>query len=229
MLAFLLGLSLLLQSCGSGSKKTDDRELEERKLEIKRDHEVIDATSNFRPGWIEDAEIWAKNYNQDIERFRYFSYETDPQVDKNIACKMAKANARTDVASEVATFIDQQLNSSIEGDPNINPDDPEINTLKKYVSTNLAEKIQALVHGVIVQKTHFEKRKYLKTLGAKKDFTGYTCAVLLKMESKLLKTLIQNAIDMTVNDTKDPETKELVKNKLKNSPDKFKKEETASN
>ena len=224
----VLSISILislffLASCGSGSKKKDDRELEERKITIKRDYDVIDATSNFVPGWIEDAELWAKNYNKDIEKFRFFSFEIDPQVGKVIACKLAKAHARTDVASEVATFIDQTLSNSIEGDSSIDQNAPKISEVKKYVSNDLKEKIQALIHGAIIAKTHWQKRKYLKSKGAKKDFIGHTCAVLVRMERELLGNLIKKAIEATVDSTTDPKTKEVVKKSLDSAAEKYNK------
>ena len=69
--------------------------------EIKKEYEVRDASSNFRPGWIEDAEVWAKQNEKDLDKNRFFSFETEPKVVRSVACDIAKANARADIASEI--------------------------------------------------------------------------------------------------------------------------------
>ena len=69
---------LLLVACGSSKKK--DRELEEREHEsIQRDYVVRDASSMHRPGWVEDAEVYARSHeNYNSKETRYFSFETSP-------------------------------------------------------------------------------------------------------------------------------------------------------
>ena len=143
---------ILLTSCGSSKK--DLRELEERKHEeIKRDFVVRDSSSNFRPGWIEDAEIWAKNHTLDMKKYRYFSYETEPKISRGSACDLAKANTKVDIAGEIATFIDKTFSESKEGKIGIDENNPNITALKEYMESTLAQKIQALIHGASVVKT----------------------------------------------------------------------------
>ena len=106
-LGILLVCSLpaLFISCSS-SKKEEKKLQEVVHSTIKRDFEVRDASSNTRPGWIEDAEVWATSNEKNAGTYRYFSYETEPKVNRSMACSLAKANAKADIAGEIVTFID---------------------------------------------------------------------------------------------------------------------------
>lgn len=216
-------LSLLMIAAVTVSCATkDDRKLEEREHEeIARDYLVRDASSKFRPGWIEDAELWSRNHSKDTSKFRYFSYETDPKVSRNISCNLAKANARTDIAGEITTFIDKQLGASTQGNANIDENNPNIQELREYVENTLAEKIQALIHGAAVEKTYWEKRAYMKDKGAKKDFTAWTCAVFIRMPSERLKRAIDEAANHVVKRADDPETKDAVRKAMDDASSNF--------
>src|SRR6056300_258066 len=151
---WLLMTIIILSSCSSTDK--DDRKLEEREHEnLKRDYTVRDASSKFRPGWIEDAEVWAKNYSYDLQKFRFFSFESEPKVSRTMACNLAKANAKADIAGEITTFIDKTISESTEGEAGIDPNNPVINSLRQYVSNNLTSKIQSLLYGASVIKTYW--------------------------------------------------------------------------
>ena len=185
----LMAAGLLLVGCAGSGKKI----LTERKHEnIKRDYEVTDASSSVRPGWIEDAVVWAGNHKED-SRFRYFSYETDPMIDRRIACDLAAANSKSHIAGEISTFIHKNLNVSREGSGQMKD-----RSLEQFIQHSLKEKIQGTIHGSAVYKTYWEKRHYLLKLGAKKEMTGYTCAVLTRIEASSLKTAVEKARQLLV-------------------------------
>jgi len=214
----------LLFGC-AGHKK--ERETEGREHEnIKRDYMVRDASSNTRPGWTENAELWAKEHGKDIKKYRFFSYETEPKVSRGIACNLAKANVKTDIAGEIATFIDKQLAVSQEGNASVDENNPKVRAMREFVENTLAEKVQALIHGAAIVKTYWEKRKYMQKLGAKQDFIVYTCAVFLRMPSDRLARAINEAANHVANSTDDPSTKDNVKRALKNASDNFVKAKT---
>ncbi|MCO4793856.1 MAG: LPP20 family lipoprotein [Bacteriovoracaceae bacterium] len=218
-LSSLIILSAILATGCSSTKK--EAMPEEREHEnIKRDYEVRDASSNSRPGWVEDAEVWANGHGKDIKKFRFFSFETEPKVSRSISCNIAKANARADIAGEIATFIDKSLATTTEGNANIDENNPHIESLKQYVENTLAEKVQALIHGAAVVKTYWEKRKYLKKKGAKKDFTGWTCAVFLRMPNGRLQSAIEEAANFVVKKA-DPEIKAKVKKAMNDASNNF--------
>jgi hypothetical protein len=216
-LTFLVAGALVVSCASKDNKKLEEREHEN----IARDYLVVDASSNTRPGWIEDAEVWARNHSKDTNKFSYFSYETDPKVSRNISCNLAKANAKSDIAGEITTFIDKQLGASTQGNANIDENNPQIESLREYVENTLTEKIQALIHGAHVEKTYWEKRKYLKDKGAKKDFTAWTCGVFLRMPTESLKRAIDEAANHVAGRNDDPETKETVRKALKDASENF--------
>jgi len=219
---WLLMTIIILSSCSSTDK--DDRKLEEREHEnLKRDYTVRDASSKFRPGWIEDAEVWAKNYSYDLQKFRFFSFESEPKVSRTMACNLAKANAKADIAGEITTFIDKTISESTEGEAGIDPNNPVINSLRQYVSNNLTSKIQSLLYGASVIKTYWEKRSFSTDLGAKKDYIGYTCGALVRIPASRLSRAIDQAVEMVSNRVKDKEIKEKVEKALKNANESFQK------
>ncbi|MBY0516618.1 MAG: hypothetical protein K2P81_06915 [Bacteriovoracaceae bacterium] len=202
-------LALVAVGCSSKRKvkEVDNTET------IKKDFEVRDASSNFRPAWIEDAEVWSEQEKKD-DNWRWFAFETEPKVNREIACNLAKANARADIAGEITTFIQKTLAESTEGQAAIDPSNPKTQPLRDYVSNTLAERVQSLIHGSAVTKTYWEKRQFVKEMGAKKDYIGFTCAVLVRMDKKVLKDAIDKASEEVVNKAADPEVKENVKKAL---------------
>jgi hypothetical protein len=220
-LTLIVMMSILGMSCSSTKKERVPEDVENE--DIQKDYKVKDASSNIRPGWIEDAEVWAGGHGKDTAKYRFFSYETDPKVSRNISCNLAKANTRVDIASEITTFIDKSLGFSQEGNASVDENNPQVVALREYVENTLAEKVQALIHGAAVVKTYWEKRRYLKSEGAKKDYNAYTCAVLIRMSSKRLKNAVDEAANHVVSRVDDPETKAQVKKALDDASENFDK------
>lgn len=216
LLSLLLVLSLGV-ACSS-KKKVKDVDNSDT---IARDFEVRDASSTVRPGWIEDAEVWVEQEKMDTAKYRYFSYETEPKVNREIACNLAKANVRTDIASEITTFIQKSLAASQEGQAAIDANNPKTAPLREYVSNTMSERVQSLIHGAAVIKTYWEKRNYQVKMGAKKDYVGFTCATLIRMESSRLKAAIDKASEDLVKQADDADTKANVKKALENLSDDF--------
>lgn len=212
-----------LAACSSSKKEpVVERPVEDVKhTEIKKEYEVRDASSNFRPGWIEDAEVWAKQNEKGTDKNRFFSYESEPKVTRGVACDIAKANVRSDIASEITTFIEKSLATTQEGNASIDMNNPKLAPLKEYMESTLAEKVQSLVHGAAVVKTYWEQREFKKSLGAKEDFKAYTCAVLIRMDADRLKKSVDDAASFVVKKVEDPEAKENVKKALQNVSDNF--------
>lgn len=182
----------MLSSCAS--KKRERVPKDEVHKDLSRDYQVTEASSGVRPGWIEDAEIWAREHGRDIEAYRYFSFETEPKASRSIACSLARANATADIAREISTFINQSLTTSTYGDASIDPQNPNINRLRQYVETTLAEKVQGQVSGARVIKTYWEKRNYQQRMGAPRDYQGWTCAAFIQMDGEQLGRLIDFAV-----------------------------------
>lgn len=216
-LFFLLLIFTMATSCSS-KKKIKEIDYSET---ISRDYKVKESTTNgIRPGWIEDPEAWATQENMDTKKYRFFSFETEPKVNREIACNLAKANVRSDIASEITTFIQKSLASSTEGAAAIDPNNPKTLPMRDYVANTLAEKVQSLLHGAAPIKTYWEKRSYQKDLGAKKDYIAFTCATLIRMEEARLKAAIDKASEDLV-EKADSEVKENVKKALEKIDEDF--------
>jgi hypothetical protein len=216
LMSVLLVLSLGV-ACSSKKKVKDV----DNSKSIARDYEVRDASSTVRPGWIEDAETWTEQEKMDTTKFRYFAYETEPKVNRDIACNLAKANVRTDIAAEITTFIQKSLASSTEGQAAIDANNPRTQPMREFVSNTLAERVQSLIHGAAVIKTYWEKRNYMVKLGSNKDYVGFTCATLIRMDSARLKAAIDRASEEVVKKADDVDTKENVKKALENLGEDF--------
>ena len=210
---------LSLVACSSTKKEA---ELEERENEdIQRDYVVSDASGKIRPGWVEDPVLWSKEYGKDVAKYRFFSYETEPKVGRKVACDLAKANVRADIAAEISTFIDKQLGTSIEGVSSVDENSPDVQGLKEYTESTLVEKTKSLVHGASVIKTYWEKRRYKQDLGAKKDYMAYTCAVYIRMDAANLAKAVDNAAKAVIERASKTTVKDNVKNALKNASEDF--------
>ena len=103
----------------------------------------------------------------------------------------------------------------------VDANNPKTAPMREYVSNTMAEKVQSLINGAAVIKTYWEKRNYLQSLGAKKDYIGFTCASLVRMENSRLKAAIDKASEDLVEKADDPETKENVKKALENIDEDF--------
>jgi hypothetical protein len=223
-LAIVVMMMTIMASCSSEKKKPteEDRPLEVVKhTEIQKEYEVRDASSNFRPAWIEDAEVWAKQNEKDLNKNRFFSFETEPKVTRSVACDIAKANVNADVASEISNFIDKTFAQSTEGNASVNLNDPKLAALREYMSTNLSQKVQSLIHGAAIVKTYWEQREYKKSLGSKEDFKAYTCAVLIRMDAERLKKSVEDAASFVAKKVEDKEMKQKVEKALENVSDNF--------
>jgi hypothetical protein len=220
-LGLLALISLVMVGCSS-TPKDHKRKLEERKhRDIRRDYTVTEASSNTRPGWIEDAEIWAHQNRHDVQSMRYFSFETEPKVSRQIACEIARANARGDIAGEITTFISRSLAQSQSGSAAIDPNNPQVQTLRNYVDSSLVERVQAMIHGSSVLKTYWERRNYSKKLGAKEDYTAFTCAVFVQMDRERLNQAVERASRLVIDEAGDPELKAKVETLLKEAKTDF--------
>jgi len=222
MKKLLMLLALMSLVACSSNKKDDEKKLVEVKHEgIKKEFEVRDASSDTRPGWIEDAEVWAKQNEKGTDKYRFFSFETEPKVNRSVACDMAKANLRADIAAEITTFIDKTFSEAKEGNASIDMNNPKLSPLREYMATNLSEKVQSLIHGAAIVKTYWEQREYMKDRGAKEDFKAYTCAVLIRMDGKVLEKAINDAANFVAKKVEDPEMKSKVEKALENVSENF--------
>lgn len=151
-----------------------------RKLE--RDYKVVDASSQEIPEWVEDLDEWLDDEEDDFKKHRYYIYTTEAKNSRSTACEIAKARSASNVAGEVSTFIKQSLAQSRHGDPT-----KTNGKLAEYIQDDLAKEVQAFIVGAQNYKVYWEKRRFLKEQGAKKDWDGFVCTSLVKISKSNLK------------------------------------------
>ncbi len=210
-------VGLVGAGCSSQKVKKEPKLKEKEHKKLKPSFVVKEASSEYRPAWIEDAPRWAQQYREDASRYRYFSYMTEPKLSRSLACSLAQARGRADVAAQIGTYLRKQLDASQEGRPTA-----ELNQgLQEYVEETLSEDIEAQLVGVSTEKTYWEKRQYLKKKGAPRDYQGYTCGALVKIEKAQLNTLMQNATKKLLSRTIAPAEKAYVQSVLEKSSSDF--------
>ncbi len=188
----VLGVVALAFSCSS------------RKLQ--KDYKVVDASQMEIPEWISEYEEYLEDV--DTKKFNFYKYETEPKNNREMACKIAKAEASSHVAGELKTKIKDVLTKSTEGDAT------ELGgKLDEYVSNTMVMDIESSLSGLKIAKTYWEKRAYSKELGATNDYRAWSCSVLLKISKKDLKNSLAKveakAVELAPN-----KAKENVKNMI---------------
>ena len=103
-----------------------------------------------------------------------------------MACDLAKANTKADIAGSIATEITKQFDSEVSGNSAIDENNPQVRKVKEFASSFLSARIQRSVYGGMIKKTYWEKRQYEVERGAAKNFRGFTCAILVEIAKKSL-------------------------------------------
>jgi len=196
----------LITACSS-SKKYED----EKHEELERNYVVKDSNSKYRPGWIEDAHGWAAENAEDTRSNWYYSNETEPKVGRKIACNLAKANVKSDIAGEISTKIYAELSAEMAGNSSIDENNPAVKAMMENVRTELNSTISMSVYGAKIRKTYWEKRFYQEDLGAKKDYNAYTCAALVQISRKNLKEGVEHVTQKIESTTKAKMSREEVR------------------
>ena len=202
-------LCSLLYSCGSSEKGPQSRT-------FSWPYRVISAQQGIIPKWVEEPQTWAKKFDQeDAPQHRYFTYNTGPKNSRSIACKIAQANAVAHIAGEITQWIKQSLGVGQEGDPTKMDE-----KLEEYVESTLAQEVQGFVVGAKVYRTYWEHRLYKKDLGADRDYRGFTCAALVKIQKINLERAI-GRVQKKLESVANPQVKQNVKKSLEDAATRF--------
>lgn len=174
---------------------------------LKKDYEVVDASHQEVPEWVNDLDEWLEDEEKDYEKNRYYIYTTEPKAQRALACEIAKTRANASVASEVSSFIKHSFAQSKHGNSSLGSAN-----VSEYIEENLVKEVQAYLNGVQNYKTYWEKRRFKTDLGAKKDMDGFVCTSLVKVSKKNLKNSFNRAQELLqARVSKDEEAKENVK------------------
>lgn len=179
---------------------------------LQKDYVVVDSSHQDVPEWVEDLDEWIEDEEKNKNRYRYFTYTSDPKNDRQISCDLASARAGTYIAGEISQTIKQNIESFKNGDPNSKNE-----KLDQYVEEKLSKVIQAKLVGVKTYKTYWEKRRFQKELGAKKNKDAYTCTKLLKVPKSDMKKMFAVAYKNLDKMAKNDVQKDVVKKAIEKS------------
>lgn len=143
---------------------------------FKPDYEVKDASETSKPAWTTQSKTPKIDSSAERKTNRYFVADA-VNVDKGLCLRSAEVNATRKIASEVA----QEIMGAFEENRKSADDSANVKMKEK-----LEQNIQVNLHGVVVAEKYWERRAYLKSLGAEKDFVGYKCDVAVKIKKDAL-------------------------------------------
>jgi hypothetical protein len=195
----LLLLIIFTVSCSSNPERDFDKEFK-----------VVDASSKAIPEWIDEPEEGDKENAR--KESRYFISESS-HSNKRLCNRSAQARATAKIAQEIAQFIKNSYAEATQGS-----DDTDIS---QYMQEQLGQEAQSFVVGSKVVQTYWEKRRYLKELGASKNQTKYNCFALVKMKKEDLKKAVELSRKKLLENVKNPETKAKTEKVLEDIGQKF--------
>lgn len=143
---------------------------------FKPDYEVRDASASSKPAWTVQSKTAKIDSSSERKENRYFVADA-VNVDKGLCLRSAEVNATRKIASEVA----QEIMGAFEENRKSADDSANVKMKEK-----LEQNIQVNLHGVVVAEKYWERRAYMKALGAEKDYTGYKCDVAVKIKKDAL-------------------------------------------
>ena len=211
MMKKLLSLILLMSlvSCGSTPKIEEEIEKNEDR-ELTKDYVLMNASDKALPTWIKVPS--QGDYAKKRSSNRYFVNEA-MNSNKRFCVSTAQKRARTFIAEEIATFIKNSYANAMQGGG-----DEEVS---EYIQEQLAAEAQAFVIGSSVLKSYWEKRNYLKKLGADQNEKKYNCFALVKMSKDNLEHAIKKSRAKLLNNISNPEVKQKTEKALKMVEKKF--------
>lgn len=184
---------------------------------LQKDYEVIDASHQEIPEWVQDLDEWLEDEEKDAAKNRYYIFATEAKNSRSTSCEIAKARSTANVAAEISTFIKQSFAQSKHGDPTKTNE-----KLAEYVQDDLAKEVQAFIVGAEPYKTYWEKRKFQKEMGADKDWNGFVCTSLVKISKTNLKKAFARTEESLAKKA-DDKAKESVQKILKEAADAYTK------
>jgi len=174
---------------------------------LKPDYRVKAAKGNTDkvPTWILKA---SKNddSSRDNETHAYFAADAE-NANQRLCEQDAKARATAMVAERISQQLLNVFNAAVKG---------TASEASSFSSDQLKQEINASLSGVEVRETYWQRRAYLKEMGAMEDREVYYCTALVRIKNELLAKAMDAAITKMVDSVK-PAQRESVKTELQAS------------
>jgi hypothetical protein len=151
---------------------------------FKRDYTVVDSSHRDTPEWIEDFNEWQEDLDES-DKSLYYRGQSEASMSRELACEVAKAKATGDVASEIEQKFKQELNAYKETSMS--------SSNSEYIQNQFSKIVKTSVIGMKTSKVYWEKRRFQKELGAKKDKDAFVCYSLGSISKSNLKKSIARA------------------------------------
>ncbi|MBR1778169.1 MAG: hypothetical protein IJ752_06260 [Alphaproteobacteria bacterium] len=148
---------------------------------FKPDYVVKDASESSAPSWTVQSKAHKVDSSSEAKEHRYFVNDAH-NVNQRLCLKAAETRATQKVASEVAQEIMSRFEEKSQS---------EDDTASTKLKDKLEQNIQVNLHGVAVAGKYWEKRSYLKEMGAEKDYTSYKCDVVVRIKKSALAEAIE--------------------------------------
>ena len=183
---------MLLVSCASSKDSSIEEEFKnytslERSnassLRVAReDFTVVERSEKERPSWISHPQknaivaLGKKGKSPKSKDQFFYSYETTPKLSREIACNIARAFTREDMANFVVEFYR-------EGETD--------RAWDEYLITQGHDQLLEFFKGTVLSRTYWEHRVYGPQLGNSGKTDAYTCALLVQVDQKKLSQAIE--------------------------------------
>jgi hypothetical protein len=206
----LITVSLVLVSCGSSSKKEEPTPDALRQIELDYKLQETSTGRAKQPEWIQTPKLGDKEGSS--RDFRYFISESE-SASKRLALQSAKARATASIAQEIVSFIKNSYGEATQGG--------EGEEITEYKEEQLAKETQTFIHGAEVVTSFWEKRRYLKEMGATKDATLYKAFALMRIKKDILNKAVDRASKKFLGDIDNPEVKDKASKAIEEAKDAF--------
>ncbi|OPZ78408.1 MAG: hypothetical protein BWY78_00603 [Alphaproteobacteria bacterium ADurb.Bin438] len=175
-----------------------------------RDYEVIDASIDSKPDWTHDVKE-IDDYDDISEKYYLFSGESE-----NISKKLCETGARVDADKKLGAYISQFIkNTYAESLQNSGE------MMDTYSEEAMAKNVETKVIGSMSVASYWEKRAYLKDLGAMEDKSLFYCYVVKKIDKDLVDKMLKSSVDKFVNGFNNQKAKEKALQALEDIDDSF--------
>lgn len=142
----------------------------------REDYKVIKSSSKMKTDWISHPQKYGVKELKNKKEQLFFSFMTGPKTSLDIACTMARAFTRQDMADFLVKFY-REGEESREWD--------------SFLVTEGHEYFKNFFKQATLEKTYWEHREYRSELNFQGRKDAYICALLIRVNEKALRKVIK--------------------------------------
>ncbi len=131
----------------------------------REDFIVLNRSQKKRPVWISHPQKFGRGKGDSSGRL-FFSFETSPKIEKEMACNIARAYAREDLSRFIISFFSKGEEDKV---------------WNEFLSTKGHEFLRNFLKSSRLMKTYWEQRRYRNEYDDNQS-SSYTCALLISVK-----------------------------------------------